>query len=281
MVLVVKTNPSGLPLRYYAVPPIAFVLAAIKAFKADIESSVIWRYHPDAVYVCVRAESGDATLYVEEPYCRRGVAEWLDEVDPFEVSEKFIRYSVDYNKVGLLIRASGPDAILEAVVYAPGVANLLRRPPIDAEIDIEYFSDVRVETFYDLFEHRYERYAEFVRALAEELEPIALDTDGRRVELPPTYFLERVDAAQDVYDHRALFRTVPVYRHHLVHSIIDDAMPYVRKLKRTVDAESAWNDIFDAIRRSFVWFRDLMMPRSVEAYKKFVVYVLRRLEGAA
>lgn len=62
MVLVVKTDPNGLPLRYYAVPSIVLALAVIKAFKADIEGAVIWRGRPDLAFVCIKVEDGDVAL---------------------------------------------------------------------------------------------------------------------------------------------------------------------------------------------------------------------------
>jgi len=136
VVLVVKLNPGGLPLRHYVAPAIAFSLATIRAMDADVEDAVIWRHRPDLAFVCIRG-GGDIVLSVERPYCRQGVVELLDDVDPFEASAKLIRYSAEYDSIGLIIRASGPDVILEATVYAPGVASLLKLPPIDAVIDIE------------------------------------------------------------------------------------------------------------------------------------------------
>jgi len=38
---------------------------------------------------------------------------------------RLIRYMAEYDAVGLLIRASGPEVALEAVVYGPGSAGTL------------------------------------------------------------------------------------------------------------------------------------------------------------
>jgi len=280
MVLVVKTDPNGLPLRHYAVPAVALSLAAIRAMGADVEDVVIWRRHPDLAFVCIRGEGGDVVLSVERPYCRRGVVELLDSVDPFEASAKLIRYSAEYDSIGLLIRASGPDVILEAVIYAPGVANLLKLPPIDATVDVEYFGDAKMETFYDLFKYNYERYAEFVKRLAEELKPMTFDIEGRRVELPPTYFIERIDAAQDVYDYRDITRTVPLHRHKFVDGVVSDVI-WRFKPRHQVDVHSIWNDVYEAAKRALTWAGDLLLPKSPEAYESFVAYLLKRLRNTS
>lgn len=273
MVLVIKTDPNGLPLRQYAAPAIMFSLAAIRAMGADVEDTIIWRRHPDLAFVCTRVEDGDVVLNAERPYCRRGVVEWLDGVDPFEASAKLARYSAEYDSVGLLIRASGPDVILEATVYAPSTANLLKLPPVDATIDIEYFGDVKIETFYDLFKHSYENYVEFVRSLAEELEPVELEIDGRRTSLLPTYFIERIDALKDVDDYRDITHTVPLHRHKFVDSIISDVI-WRFKPRRQVDIQSIWNNVYETVRRAFTWVGDLLLPKGPEAYDEFVSHVV-------
>jgi len=273
MVLVVKTNPNGLPLRHYATPPIAFALAAIKALKADIEGAVIWRHHPDAAYVCIRAENGDVVLHVEEPYCRRGVAEWLDEVDPYEASRRLVKYASEYNAVGVLIEARSTEAVLEATVYAPGSAEYLGQPPVDAVIEFEaYIGDSKVETFYDLFRHSYESYVEFIRNLAKELRPLKVETKKGRVGLPLTYFVERVDATTDAEEFRDITRTVPIHRHRLVESVVEDVKWRYRP-KRPIDVELVWNDVYEAIRKTFTWVGDLLVPKRPEAYDEFVAYV--------
>jgi len=63
MVLVVKLNPGGLPLRHYVVPAIAFSLAAIRAMDADVEDVIIWRHHPDLAFVCIRG-GGDCRQFL-------------------------------------------------------------------------------------------------------------------------------------------------------------------------------------------------------------------------
>jgi len=274
MVLVVKTNPNGLPLRHYVAPVISFSLAVIRAMGADIESAVIWRHHPDAAYVCVHAESGDVTLYVEEPYCRRGVAEWLDEVDPYDVSQRLVKYSAEYNAVGVLIEARGADATLEAVVYGPGSADYLGQPPIDAIVEVvAYIGDSKVETFYDLFKHGYERYVEFVRNLAKELRLIRVETRKGDIDLPQTYFAERIDATTDVEEFRDITRSIPIHRHRLVESVVEDVKWRYRP-KRSIDVELVWNDVYEAIRKTFTWVGDLLVPKSPEAYVEFVSRVI-------
>jgi len=276
MVLVVKTNPNGLPLRHYAVPAIALSLATTRAMDADVEDAVIWKHHPDLAFVCIRTEGNDLVLNVGQPYCRRGVVELLDGVDPFETSAKLVRYSAEYDSIGLLIRASGPDAILEIVIYAPGVANLLKLPPIDAMIDVNYFGDAKVKTFYDLFRHDYERYVEFVRRLAEELRPMAVSIEGRRAELPPTYFVERLDASQDVYDYRDITRTVPLYRHRFIDSVVSDVI-WRFKPRHPVDVQLVWNDVYEVAKKTFAWVGDLLLPKSPEAYDEFVSHIVDKV----
>jgi len=280
MTLVVKTNPNGLPLRYYAAPTIALSLATIRAMGADIENVVIWRGHPDAALVCVKLEGGDLVLSSGEPYCRSGVVEWLDGLDdPFEASQKLIRYSADYNVVGLQVYARGSDAILEAAIYAPGAAVQMGLPPVDAVIEIEYYgTDLKVESFYDLFRYDYKKYAEFVRNLAEELEPISVETKKGRIELPPVYFIERIDAIKDVDDYRDITRTVPLHRHKFVDSVVSDVI-WRFKPKRPVDVQSIWNDVYEAAKRAFTWAGDLLLPRSPEAYDEIVSYIINLLKN--
>jgi len=273
MALIIKLEPYKLPLRYHVLPATAFVLATIRAMRAEVEDAIIWRGHPDAARICVKME-GDLILSSGEPYCRSGVVEWLDVVDDlFEISRKLIRHSVDHDVVGLQIYARSADAILEAMVYAPGAAAQMGLPPVDAIVEIEYYgADSRVESFYDLFKDDYKRYVEFVRGLAEELKPIAIETKRGRAELPPVYFIERIDATQDVYDHRDITRTAPLYRHHLIDSIIEDAAWHLRL--RRVDVDSLWSDVYDAVRKTFVWIGDLLLPRSPEAYSSFVLHII-------
>jgi len=258
-------------LRYYVAPAIALSLAVIRAMGADVESAVVWRRHPDLAFVCVD-EGEVVTLSAAEPYCRQGTLEWLDDVNPLEVSAKLVRYSAEYDAVGLSIKARSSDAILEATVYAPGTATYLGLPPVDATIDVEHFGGAKVDTFYGLFKYNYEEYAEFVRALAKELKPIELEIGGRRAPLPLTYFAERIDASISVDDYRDLASTVPIYRHRLVESIVEDVAQRYRPKKPA--CVEVWNEVYEEVRSAFTWIGSLLLPRSPESYGEFVSRVV-------
>jgi len=99
---------------------------------------------------------------------------------------------------------------------------------------------------------------------------MAFNVEGRRIELPPTYLIERIDATQDVYDYRDITRTVPLYRRQLIDSIVSDV---IWRFKPKWHIQLIWNDVYEAVKRAFTWVGDLLLPRSPETYDEFVAYV--------
>jgi len=264
MTAVVVVDSAEIPLRYRVAPAIATVLATFEALGADVEDAVIWRGSPDLAYACVEVEGDYVVIRSEEPYCRYGVVEPLDAVNPVEVSVKLVKYSADYDVVGLLVHGRGKHAILDAEVYAPCSAQLLGNPPADAVIDVEaYFDDGKVESFYDMFASAYGIYANFVEKLAEKLaQPVA---DLHR---PPTYFLDKIVATDDPYVVDDPGKSLPIFCKDFtkcvgLHKLLGDARETAVKI----------------VGKTFIKVGELMLPKSPEAYKEFVEH-LKRLIGS-
>jgi len=272
MTLAAILAPVGVAPRHRSAPSLAFALSAIRALGAEVESAAIWRYSPELVRRCGGGLQDD---------CRRGVVEWLSEVEPAATSEKITKYSADYDAAGVLIWGSGPGLQVSAVVYAPGAASYLRLPPVDVTVDIKAsLGDARVESFLDLFLHAYERYAEFVRLLDRELtRPVEVEFRGRRVYVTPYVFLERVDATKSLEQIQDLYSTVPVFRRDLSASIIYDVMHKERKLAY-FDAVITYanQEIAKIIDISFKRVGGLLLPKSVDGYGECIISIRRKIE---
>jgi len=272
MTLVAVLAPVGVSPRHRAAPALALALSAVRALGAEVEYAAIWRHSPELARGC-----GGGL----QDGCRRGVVEWLSEVEPAATSEKIAKYSADYDAVGVLIWGSGPGLQVSAVVYAPGAASYLGLPPVDATVDIKVsLGDADAESFFDLFLHSYEKYAEFVRRLDRELaRPVEVELWGRRARVTPYAFLERVDAAKSLERVQDLYSAVPVFRRDLPASVICDVMHKERKLAHFDTVITyAGQEIAEVIESSFERVGGLLLPKSVDGYGEFIASVRRKIE---
>ena len=262
MTAVIIVDSAETPLRYRVASAVAAALAMFRALGAEVEDAVIWRGNPDLAHVCLEVEGEHVVVRIDEPYCRHGVVEVLDVVDPLEVSVKIVKYSAEYDVVGLFAEGRSRYAIVSAEVYAPGSATLLGYPPIDANVDVEaYLGDGKVESFYHMFLYAYDAYAKFVERLAEELErPI-----GNFLK-PPTHFLDRIAVTSDPY-------TVDE----------ESSLPlFCKDLAKCLGLHRLPSGVQDGIKKiadkAFVKIGGLLLPRP-EEYKEFAGF-LKRLAGS-
>jgi len=252
--MVVAVDTAKVPPRLRAAPAIATALAAFRALGADVEDAVIWRGHPDLAYTCAEVDGDYVVIRAERPYCRYGVAEPLDSVDPAEVSAKLVQYSAEYDAVGLLVAGRSREAVVEAEVYALGSAEFVGLPPVDAIVDVEaYIGSGKVEGFYAMFKHAYEAYAAFVKRLSAELaRPIP--SLGK----PPTHFLESIDVIDGIGGLDPA-KAVPLFRR--------DAAEVVGAYAPRRPGQQA---ALDLVNMAFADINGLLLPRSPKAFEEFV-----------